>query len=116
MWKPQIKALAGSYTVISPDLRGYGQSPPSQEDGVTLEQFAADLVEVLDRCSVRKACVVGLSMGGQIAMEFTRACPERVSGLVLAATFARAETPAGVELRHRTADEILESGMALHGC
>jgi pimeloyl-ACP methyl ester carboxylesterase len=55
-------------------------------------------------------------MGGQIAMEFARAHPERVTGLVFAATFARAETPAGIELRHRTADEIIERGMALHGC
>jgi pimeloyl-ACP methyl ester carboxylesterase len=116
MWNPQIAALAPWYRKIVPDLRGYGASFDISRYSITLEEFAADLASLLDELHVEKACVVGLSMGGQIAMEFSRAYPERVAGLILAATFARAETPEGVEFRHRTADYIVEHGMALHGC
>jgi len=55
-------------------------------------------------------------MGGQIAMEFARAYPDRLTGLVLAATFPRAETKEGIADRNRTADRLLTEGMARHGC
>lgn len=117
MWQPQVDALASRYRVIAPDLRGYGDSGLGDASiPTTLEMFAGDLAALLDRLRVEKACVIGLSMGGQIAMEFARAFPARTNGLVLAATFARAETPEGVKQRNRMADELLQDGMAGPGC
>jgi 3-oxoadipate enol-lactonase len=76
----------------------------------TLELFAEDLRRLLDRLSIDRVCLVGLSMGGQIAMEFARAYPERAAAVVLAATFPQTETPEGVLLRHQSADRIMKEG------
>jgi pimeloyl-ACP methyl ester carboxylesterase len=53
----------------------------------------------------------GLSMGGQIVMEFCRSYPERLRGVVLAATFPQAETDAGRRNRNAMADRLLGEGM-----
>jgi 3-oxoadipate enol-lactonase len=81
------------------------------EPANTLEIMAGDLARLLDHLAVNRACVVGLSMGGQIAMEFGRAFPERTAAAVLAATFPQAETPEGAELRGKMADRFLHEGM-----
>lgn len=115
MWTPQIQSLRWKYRVIAPDLRGYGESACGSETVYTQERFAGDLVRLLDYLSVPRAWIVGLSMGGQIAMEFARAFPERTAGLVLAATFPQAETPDGATVRNQMADRLLAEGMALAG-
>ena len=115
MWKPQVQSLRWKYRTIAPDLRGYGQSSLGSETFNTLECMAGDLVRLLDHLSVARACIVGLSMGGQIAMEFARAFPDRTAAAVLAATFPQAETDEGVVHRNRMADRLLVEGMALAG-
>lgn len=115
MWTPQVQSLRWNYRTIAPDLRGYGESARGSETVYTQERFAADLVRLLDHLSVARACIVGLSMGGQIAMEFARAFPDRTAAIVLAATFPQAETPEGVTNRNRMADRVLSEGMALAG-
>ncbi len=116
MWQPQVQSLRWKYRTIAPDLRGYGQSSLGSEPITTLEAMAQDLVRLLDHLAVERACVVGLSMGGQIAMEFARAYPDRTAGAVLAATFPQAETPEGVQARNRMANRLLAEGMAVPGC
>jgi len=116
MWQPQVDALRDRHRLIVPDLRGYGDSPVLPDGPVTQEQFASDLAEILDERKISKTIVVGLSMGGQIAMEFGRRFPDRVEGMVLAATFAEAETQEGVADRLRTAERMEQDGMALVGC
>jgi 3-oxoadipate enol-lactonase len=115
MWLPQVQSLRWKYRTIAPDLRGYGESACGSESVYTQEKFAEDLVRLLDHLSVTRACIVGLSMGGQIAMEFVRAFPDRTAAVVLAATLPQAETPEGVTHRNRMADRLLAEGMALAG-
>ncbi|MFH8985784.1 alpha/beta fold hydrolase [Streptomyces varsoviensis] len=112
MWAPQVAAFAGpSRRVIAPDLRGYGAS--SVVPGVTpLSVFAEDLAALLDHLGIDGAVIGGLSMGGQIVMEFFRLFPERVRGLLLADTFPAAETEAGKAARGAMADRLLREGMA----
>ncbi|MFK8846144.1 alpha/beta fold hydrolase [Streptomyces sp. Ac-502] len=114
MWAPQTTALAtAGHRVLVPDLRGYGAT--QVVPGTTrLETFAADLAALLDHLGVTDRIVLGgLSMGGQIAMECARRFPERLRALVLADTFARAETPEGHRARNAMADRLLREGM--HG-
>ncbi|HEY1743539.1 MAG TPA: alpha/beta hydrolase [Granulicella sp.] len=111
MWTPQVQSLRWKYRTIVPDLQGYGESAPLPTDAYTQERYAADLAALLDELGVRQACVVGLSMGGQIAMEFARAFPERTAALVLAATFAEPETPQGVVERNRAAERMETEGI-----
>jgi len=96
MWRPQLQAFAGSgRRLLAADLRGYGQSETTPGK-VGLDIFAGDLAALLAARGIEGPVVVcGLSMGGQIAMEFCRRFPERVAGLVLAATTPQAETEAG---------------------
>lgn len=110
MWHPQADAAPG-HRVITPDLRGYGDSQvvPGR---TLLSTFAQDLAALLDHLGVRAAAVCGLSMGGQIALEFYRLFPHRVTGLVLADTFAQGETEQGRKERNDRADRLLSEGMA----
>jgi pimeloyl-ACP methyl ester carboxylesterase len=112
MWAPQIGYFgAQGFRAVAPDLRGYG-SARHASGRTTLHEFAHDLVDLLDRLAIGGAVVIGLSMGGQIAMEFFRLFPSRVTGLVLAATSARAETEAGKKNRNAMADRLLDEGMS----
>lgn len=111
MWEPQAHAAAAhGWRVVVPDLRGYGGSAATPGT-VPLSTFARDLAALLDALGVASAVVGGLSMGGQIAMEFCRQAPGRTSGLLLAATFPQAETPEGRARRLATAERLIAEGM-----
>ncbi|MGW1894489.1 alpha/beta fold hydrolase [Streptomyces sp. NPDC002004] len=110
MWAPQVAAFASTHRVITPDLRGYGGSPVTP-GVVPLSVFAEDIAELLDELGVERFVLGGLSMGGQIVMECYRLFGERIRGLVLADTFAAAETEEGKKQRNETADRLLREGM-----
>jgi pimeloyl-ACP methyl ester carboxylesterase len=111
MWRPQVSAATqAGWLVVAPDLRGYGET--TVVPGKTpLSTFAADLAALLDHLQVERVVIGGLSMGGQIAMEFARQYPDRVRGLILAATFPQAETDDGRRARNAMADRLLREGM-----
>jgi pimeloyl-ACP methyl ester carboxylesterase len=110
MWTPQIETFSADRRVIAPDLRGYGASPTTP--ALTgFSGFAEDIEALLDELKVDSCVLAGLSMGGQIVMDCYRRFPERVRGLVLADTFASAETPGGVRTRDAMADRLLAEGM-----
>jgi len=109
LWDPQAKVLrSAGYDVITPDLRGYGSDPAPVGDITYLSDFAGDLAAEF----TGQAIVGGVSMGGQIAMEFYRRYPERVAGLVLSDTSPVGETPEGHRYRNDLADRLLAEGMA----
>ncbi len=111
MWQSQAEAGSqAGWRVIAPDLRGYGETPAGGET-TPLEAFARDIAELLDILGVGRVVVAGLSMGGQIAMEFARLYRERLRGIVLVATYPQAETEEGKHNRHETADRLLREGM-----
>ena len=111
MWRPQLGHLRPTgRRVIALDLRGYGES--AVVPGVTtLDVFAHDIAALLDRLDVPECVLGGLSMGGQIVMEFCRLFPGRVRGLLLADTTHRADTEEGVRAREATAARLLREGM-----
>lgn len=111
LWRPQIDGLAGDYRIIVPDLRGFGQSMPSVE--ATMEEYAADLAALLDELGVDSAVVVGLSMGGYVALAFERLYSERLLGLVLVDTRAQADSREARAGRVTTALRVKEHGSAV---
>ncbi|WP_411091301.1 alpha/beta fold hydrolase [Streptomyces sp. 049-1] len=112
LWAPQAHALtAAGHRVVTPDLRGYGESDVTPGK-VFLADFADDVAALLDHLGIERAVVGGVSMGGQIAMEFCRRHPGRVRALVLSDTSAPAETDEGKAYRNRLADRLLAEGMA----
>lgn len=79
---PIVPHLSKHFTVIRFDNRGSGQS--DTPDGMyTTEQMAADCVAVLDAAGVDSAWVLGMSMGGMIALDLALSHPGRVRGLIL---------------------------------
>ena len=79
---PLLNRLPGKYHVISPDLRGFGESSyVSRFD--TLLELAGDIKELLDRLNIKKVVLVGWSLGGGVAMELAAHYPELVSKLIL---------------------------------
>lgn len=80
MWDEQVPALAPGHRVIRYDVRYHGQSP---SDPVPFSDVE-DLADLMDALNVPKATLVGLSMGGQIALDFALAHPDRTTSLVLA--------------------------------
>jgi 3-oxoadipate enol-lactonase len=110
MWAPQLAGLCDDFRVVAPDLPGYGSSPPRAET-MTMRALADAVVELLDALAIDRALVVGLSMGGLVAIELALARPERVEGLVLAATTAAPLGPEEAERRRAAAAEIDANGM-----
>ena len=112
MWRPQLSAVAAKgWRAIAPDLRGYGESA-AWAGAPAFEDYGKDLLALLDALGIEHAVVVGLSMGGQIAMDVCRQAPHRVCGLLLAATFPQSESPEGKQRRFAMADRLIREGMA----
>lgn len=94
MWDPQMRALPAGYRAVCYDVRGHGESQIA--DGqYSIEFFVDDLIALLDHLVVETAVVVGLSMGGYIALRAVERHPERIRGLVLADTRCEADPNEG---------------------
>jgi pimeloyl-ACP methyl ester carboxylesterase len=79
-WRAQMDDLADAYRVVAMDLPGHGSLA---DRPFTLAAAAAELARVIDIAAGGRAVVVGLSLGGYVAMELAASHPERVRGLVL---------------------------------
>lgn len=95
LWQPQLEGLADIVHMIAPDLRGHGRSDPSPPP-YSMEMLADDCCALLDALGIQQPVIVGgLSMGGYVTFAFYRKYPERVAGLILAATRAGVDSPEG---------------------
>lgn len=110
MWDELVPALADRYRVIVPDLRGHGRTaaPPGP---YAVADHAADVVALLDRLGIERAAVVGLSMGGFIAMHLLADHADRVSAAVLADTRAPGDPPDRQAIRRAQAAVIRSEGL-----
>lgn len=79
MWDPQVEALARDHRVIRYDAAAHGRSPIPEGPWTTYEHLGL----LMDALKVDQGSLVGLSMGGRIAVDFAIAHPERVQALVL---------------------------------
>ncbi|MEJ2186847.1 MAG: alpha/beta fold hydrolase [Gemmatimonadota bacterium] len=81
LWDEQVVALSGDHRVIRYDLRGLGRSSMPEGPFSHLD----DLDRLLDALAVDRGVLVGLSLGGMVAMDYALEHPARVRALVLAA-------------------------------
>lgn len=86
-WAAQLPAFSDSYHAVAWDGRGYGQSD-DYEGPLDFGDFARDILRLLDHLGAAKAHVVGLSMGGRIALDLIARFPDRVASLCLSGTRA----------------------------
>jgi pimeloyl-ACP methyl ester carboxylesterase len=79
-WEPVMTRLAHRFTLIAPDLRGFGDS--NKPDGpYGPDQHAADMLALLDALDLRQVGVVGHDVGGAVMQPLARSAPERFCGL-----------------------------------
>ncbi len=111
MWRPQVDAPPHIATHITPDLRGFGQSdgpaPPYH-----IDDFADDLIALLDHLQIQNPILAGLSMGGYIAFAFLRKYPHRASALILADTHPNTDPTEIHRARLQTAAKVHRTGIA----
>lgn len=89
VWERQRLPLAAAFDTIAMDTRGAGQSDqPETPESYSVEVMAADVMAVLDAAGVRRAHLVGHSLGGAIALRAAIAFPDRVISAVLHAGWA----------------------------
>ena len=86
LWLDQIEALADMRRCVAVDLRGFGLSPPIRSSRMTMDDHAADLVRFLDTAGIDLVDLVGLSMGGYVALAFAERHPDRLRSLALVDT------------------------------
>lgn len=109
MWKYQYDVL-NNFRLIVPDLKGYGESDFDFEK-IFIEEQALDLALLLDELQIQKVHLIGLSMGGQIIVEFHRLFPHRVNSLIICASLPNAETEESYTNRLKLAETIKQIGM-----
>jgi 2-succinyl-6-hydroxy-2,4-cyclohexadiene-1-carboxylate synthase len=86
-WVHQMKAVRENYQGMALDFRGHGKSEaPTEEKDYSIYHNCEDVFQLLRHLSINRCCLVGHSMGGFTALQFTLDHPELIRGLVLVDT------------------------------
>jgi pimeloyl-ACP methyl ester carboxylesterase len=116
MWRGQLASLSSVARVVAVDLRGFGAasalpreaSPP----GPSIDAMAADVERTIDELRLARPIVVGLSMGGYVALALARRAQGKLGGLVLCDTRAGADSDAAKQGRAANIERAREGGGA----
>ena len=111
MWEPQLAIAARGWRIVAPQLRGM-DGGSTDLPATSMDDHAADVIDLLDALHIEEAVVAGLSMGGYVAFSLFRHAANYVRALVLADTRAQADTPEGKDARHRMIALVREKGAA----
>jgi len=109
IWDEVVPLLEGSFDLIRPDVRGFGEST-TVGTVYSITDMADDIAGLIDSMDLEKVVVAGHSMGGYVALAFAKKYPSRVSGLALISSQARADTPERREGRYKEAKEVEKNG------
>ena len=114
MWAPQLRLADAGWRIIAPHVGGAGGHAGAAPDPAraSMDEYAAEVVDLLDALHVDAAVVGGLSMGGYVAFALLRLAPAYVHGLILADTRPQADTSEAVEGRKRLMKVVEEAGAA----
>lgn len=115
MWDAQLASTPPGWRTLAPDMRGCGESgadDPAAVDHVSLDDYAADIIGVLDHLRVQRVVVTGLSMGAYTAFAMLRLAPSRIAGLVLSNTKPDADTEETKRGRLETLTALDREGVA----
>ncbi len=110
LWLDQLAGLAHVRRCVAVDLRGFGRSDPVVEPALSMEMLADDVAELIEALGADSADIVGLSMGGYVALALWELRPAVVRTLTLADTRAAADGPDARQKRQHTIDLVLDQG------
>ena len=108
-WGPMWRELAADVTLLTPEFPGFGAEPLAGSPSI--EAFADDVADAIRAEEAGPATVVGLSLGGYVALAIAVRHPDVVASLVLANTRAEAEDGAGRRGREAAIDTIRIDGL-----
>jgi pimeloyl-ACP methyl ester carboxylesterase len=110
MWKPQLQVLTDAgYRVITPDLRGFGESGTSKNP-CSMELFSDDLISLMDHLEVDEAVFAGMSMGGYVLMNLVERYRQRVTAACFIVTRSGADDEAGKDRRLKLSRDVMDNG------
>ncbi len=98
MWDPLVPALASRHRVLRHDARGHGGSPPTPGP-YSVELLAADVAALIATAGLSRPHLIGLSLGGMVALRLAAEAPGLVSSLTLCNTAARMPRPEAYDER-----------------
>jgi 3-oxoadipate enol-lactonase len=113
MWEKQLTVLSEAHRCIAYDVRGHGDSERGAAQ-FSIPQFADDLFFFMDALKIEKALLVGLSMGGYIALHAIQKQPLRIAGLVLCDTQCAADSDEARQKRKKTIAFIQKNGLSTY--
>ncbi|RMD91654.1 MAG: alpha/beta fold hydrolase [Calditrichaeota bacterium] len=122
LWSKNVVQLSKHFHLIMPELRGSGRSD-KPDHPYSIRQFAEDIKAMLDSLDVYQIHLLGVSMGGLVALYFAATWPERVKKLLLAGTSLGGQCQQGprgeilcrlIRPRGRTRRERLEDAYTLN--
>ena len=90
-WQPNIAALAAHFRVIAYDHRGTGRSDRALPGTVTVDDFADDILALMDALAIPRAHLVGHAAGGVAGLALARKAPARLDRLVVVNGWASAD-------------------------
>ena len=111
MWEAQLALSDTGWRIIAPHLRGMGGDTRGSSL-TSIDDYAADVIDLLDGLRVEDAVIGGLSMGGYLTFALFRLAPRYFRGMVLADTRPQADTPEGREGRQRMLSLVRSQGVS----
>lgn len=112
VWLDQLSDLSDLRHVVAVDLPGYGMSERVTGQPLTMEALAEDVAGLVDALGFAQADIVGLSMGGYVALALWEAYPALIRTLVLVDTKAGADSEEGKAGREAQAQAVVAEGRA----
>lgn len=120
MWEPQLSLAEHGWRVIAPHMRQAGQAGRAGRAGqaeqslasITMDDYAGDVIDLLDRLHIEEAVIGGCSMGGYLAFALLRLAGRYARGLILADTRAPADTADAIEGRKKMIQLVNDKGTA----
>lgn len=90
-WDEQARELSTHRRVVVPELRGHGRTAPPPEEAYSPFQHASDIHDLIEHLGLKAPWVVGLSLGGLVALALALEHPEELRGIVLVSTTAHVD-------------------------
>ena len=111
MWNVTLGAVPEGWRAIAPDLRGLGQTPLPESDHHRMNDFAGDVIDLLDLLEIPRAAVVGCSLGGYVLFEMLNSAPNYVGAIGLVSTRPGADNEEGRTNRDKMIDLVDREGV-----
>lgn len=109
MWQPQLALAEQGWRIVVPHLRGFDEGTHGAS-ATSMDDYAGDVIDLLDALHVEQAVIGGLSMGGYVTFALLRLAGSYFQGLILSDTRPQADTPEGVQGRQRMLMLVRDKG------